>query len=135
MAMTKKEQMELKVAKMRVQECEEKIAVLFGDKPTDTFMSDILSSKFKDYPLLPNADIKFKIGEHGGNIQARIRKGVLEIMGDSAIQISPIAANCIEIKLKHKAAPDMYEACKAAMKGTVGWGESIKQALAKAEGK
>lgn len=100
MAMTKKERSELEVAQMRVREYQTKIDVLFGDKPTNTFMSDWGNSQLKDYPLLPNANIEFKVGEHGEFIRARIRKGVLEIMGDSAIQIFPTATNCLEIKIR-----------------------------------
>ncbi len=100
MTMTKKERKELEIAQIRVKECQAKIDALFGDKPTNTFMFVIEGSKFKDIPLLPNANIKFKVGEYGEFIQARIREGVLYIMGDSAIVVSPTAANCIEIKIR-----------------------------------
>lgn len=33
------------------------------------------------------------------------------------------------------AAPDLYEACKLAMRGAIGWGDDIRTALIKAEGK
>ena len=55
MAMTKREQRDLEVAQMRVREAEERIKVLFGDKPTNTLMTDLM----EEYPLLPNANIKF----------------------------------------------------------------------------
>jgi len=100
MTMTKKERRELEVSQMRLRECQAKIDVLFGDKPTNTFMLVIEGINFKYIPLLPDANIKFKVGEHGEFIEARLRKGVLEIMGDSAIQILPTASNCIEIKIR-----------------------------------
>ncbi len=102
MTMTKKEQNELKVAQMRAEEYQAKIDALFGDAPTNTFYSDILNSQLKDYPLTPGANIKFKVGKYGQSIQARIRNGTLEIKGDSDVLISPLAANCFEIRIRER---------------------------------
>ena len=97
MAMTKKEQMALEVAQMRVREMGEKIAVLFGNVPTNTYTS----IGALDYqPLVPNANIRFVLPGLGNTIQARIREGWLEIMGDNRIEILPQAANVIQIRCK-----------------------------------
>lgn len=97
MAMTKKEQMDLEVALMRVREANEKIEVLFGNAPTNTYAStDIIDSQ----PLVPNANIKFVLPGIGNVIQARIREGWVEIMGDSRIEILPQASNVIRIRVK-----------------------------------
>jgi len=98
--MNKKEQFRLEVAEMRAREAQERIDALFGDKPTNTFMTQ-WSPEVKDLPLLPSANIKFQIGKHGESIQVRIRNdSVLEIMGDTAIIICPRAANTLEIKIR-----------------------------------
>ena len=95
--MTKREQMALEVALMRVQEAEERIKVLFDDKPTNTFAS---THAIDSQPLVPNANIKFILPGVGNVIQARIRDSWLEIMGDSRIEILPQAANVIQIRVK-----------------------------------
>ena len=96
MAMTKREKLDLEVAQMRVREAEERIKVLFGSKPTNTFAS----TTTLDYqPLVPNANIKFILPGVGNVVQARIRDGWLEIMGDSRIEILPHAANAIQIRV------------------------------------
>ncbi len=96
MAMTKREKMDLEVAQMKRREAEEKISVLFGNEPTNTFT--IVG--IKEYPLLPNANIKFVLPGQGNTIQARIREGKLEIEGNSWIEILPEAANAIKIQTK-----------------------------------
>jgi len=99
MSMTKREQMDLRVALMRVQEADEKIKVLFGDKPTNTFAS----TNFVDrQPLVPNANIEFVLPGNGNVIQARIRDGWLEIMGNSSIEIVPQSSNVIQVRVKEK---------------------------------
>ena len=99
MAMTKREQQDLEVAQMRVREMKEKIAVLFGDEPTNTFTSDP-SDLMADKPLVPNARIKFVFPGNGNIIHAMIRDGWLEIMGNSRIEILPQASNVIQISVK-----------------------------------
>ena len=97
MPMTKRERMDLEVAQMRVREVEEKIKVLFGDAPTNTFSSTNL---LDTQPLVPDANIKFVLPGIGNIIQARIREGWLEIMGNSRIEILPQASNVIQIRVK-----------------------------------
>lgn len=96
MAMTKREKMDLQVAQMRMREAEEKIKELFGNKPTNTFVTDLLT----EHPLFPNANIRFVLPGVGNIIQARIREGMLEIMGNSRIEILPQSSNVIQIQIK-----------------------------------
>ena len=103
MAMTKKEKLALEVAQRRLQEAEGRIAALFGNKPTNTFCPMITSGGvFKDYPLLPNANIKFVFPGVGNTILARIRNGGLEIMGDNRIEILPQTANVVQIRRREE---------------------------------
>ena len=98
MSMTKKERTDLEVAQIRVREIQARIDALFGEKTTNTYYCE--SGSFTDYPLTPNANIKFIIGKHEETIHARIDKdGSLLIMGSSAITIAPSAANCVEIRI------------------------------------
>jgi len=97
MAMTKKEQMALEVAQMRVREAEERVSVLFGNAPTNTFTS---TSAGKYQPLLPNADIRFELSDTSNTIHARIKNGWLDIMGNTRLEIMPQASSAVQIRCK-----------------------------------
>lgn len=99
MSMTKQERTALEVAQMRVREMQAKVDALFGDKTTNTYYCE--SGSFKDYPLTPNANIKFVTGKHGEYIRAYIHQdGSLHIMGSTAITITPSASTCVEIRIR-----------------------------------
>lgn len=97
MAMTKREKIDLEVAQMRVREANERISVLFGKAPTNTFTS---TTALEYQPLLPNANIKFALPGIGNIIQAQIRNGWLQIMGDTQVEIMPQSSNVIQIRCK-----------------------------------
>ena len=95
MVMTKAEQTRLGVAEMRVREAEERIRVLFGDAPTNTFTS-VTALEYK--PLLPDARIKFVLPGLGNVIWVHIHDEWLEVMGNNRIVIHPQASNVVQIQ-------------------------------------
>ena len=84
-------QARLKVAEMRIKECDERMQQLGGDSDTDTYFLVVMDEK----PLPKGSRIRFKLAK--GYVECYIRGDVVEVYTSDYMIVNPRASNVITV--------------------------------------